>query len=283
MRNTGILFVCATLATACADEAASTDGGTVMDARPDSATAPDTAVDVAVDAPGVDSSIDRERPLDAGPAEDANTSGDAAFDAVDGAGDVRETEVTADGTGSDVSTEFCNGLDDDGNGLIDDRPSCWTTIYRFQTSTGGALEARCLGPSMAVPSQCAGYVYEREAFIVPSTMIPGRTFPARQCSRLTDHIVVDERSTDRTVLEGAGYDCGLRLGYPFLPGMAPVGRETTFPYACDLFRFRYTAGSTGAHLFTTGTDSTTGLTCEPPARAQVMSTTACFASRPSGC
>lgn len=102
-------------------------------------------------------------------------------------------------------TESCNGRDDDGNGVVDDPFSCWRAIYRFvQDATG----ARCLGPSLTVPTQCPGYRFEREAFIVATTA-SADAYRAVQCSRGTNHIVVDSDSSDRSALIAAGYDCSL--------------------------------------------------------------------------
>lgn len=295
---------------ACSGNATQNDGA-VADRPSDSSTGTDTTFDTGADATNdvarSDAASDRTPPFsDFGPDVQridvlSDTGSDKGFDGPapdrvisdtvidgllpDGGGgtDGPGTDATSEAATIDGPSEVCNGLDDDGNGLIDDRSTCWITLYRFRSNTGAPLEARCLGPTATAPSTCADYLYEREAFIVPAVMIPGRTFPVRQCSRSTDHILVDERSSDRTVLEGAGYDCSLSLGFPYLPGMAPPARMTTFPYSCPLYRFRYSTGETGAHLFTTGTDSITGLTCEPPARADVQSTTPCFTGAPSGC
>jgi hypothetical protein len=119
-----------------------------------------------------------------------------------------------------------------------------------------------------------------EAFVVPSTAVPG-TFHARQCSKLTDHIIVEYQSSDYTSLVGAGYDCSVDLGYPYRLGMAPSG-NTPFANKCSLWRFSYSTSGGGAHIFTRY-DSTTGLTCEAPARATVLTNFTCFPGTPSGC
>jgi hypothetical protein len=173
--------------------------------------------------------------------------------------------------------ETCNGADDDGNGIIDDPWSCWRAIYRFRDAAG----ARCLGPSTAAPTTCGGYALEIEAFIVAANPVPG-TYRAVQCSRQTDHIVVEHGSSDYNSLSNAGYDCNLELGYVFRNGQAPS--NTPFARACPLRRFRYTvAGGLGAHLFTRGPENLTGMTCEPPARGEVLTNNTCFTSMPSGC
>lgn len=166
-------------------------------------------------------------------------------------------------------------MDDDGNGTIDDSFGCWRAIYRFQNAAG----ARCLGPTTSAPPQCTGYSFEREAFIVGVSPGPS-TYRAVQCSRGTDHIVVESGSSDHSALSSAGYDCTLELGYIFRS--SPSGR-TPFSNACPLWRFRYTAGGTGAHLFTRGADSLAGMTCEPPSRGVVVTNDSCFGGTPSGC
>lgn len=131
----------------------------------------------------------------------------------------------------------------------------------MQDSTG----ARCLGPSLTVPTQCPGYRFEREAFIVATTA-SADAYRAVQCSRGTDHIVVDSDSSDRNDLVAARYDCSLELGYIYRnsPGRTP------FNNVCPLWRYRYTvSGGSGAHLFTRGNDAVSAFACEPPARGWV--------------
>lgn len=179
-------------------------------------------------------------------------------------------------------SETCNGIDDDGDGVVDNPPGCWRTIYRFRTNAGYPIEARCYDTTNAASSACPGYVYEREAFVVHANSIPG-TFELRQCSKQTDHILIDGGASDRTALQNAGYDCSTVLGYAYSLGLAPAASKTPFSYACPLYRFSYSTDSTGAHIFTTGADLTNGMTCEPPARATVQSNTTCFGSTPAGC
>jgi len=163
--------------------------------------------------------------------------------------------------------------------VMGDSPSCWTTIYRFQ-DTAKSPAPRCWNTRTTAPTGCSGYTYEAEAFVVPSTAVPG-TFHARQCSKLTDHIIVEYQSSDYTSLVGAGYDCSVDLGHPYRLGMAPSG-NTLFARQCSLWRFRYSTSGGGAHIFTKH-DSTTGLTCEGPARATVLTNFTCFQGTPSGC
>jgi hypothetical protein len=171
--------------------------------------------------------------------------------------------------------ERCNAADDDGDGVIDNLSSCWRALYRFVNDTNGA---RCIGASTSAPAACSSYRREREAFIVAAEAVPG-TFPLIQCSSATDHILVEQGGPLAADLMRNGYACGGTLGYAFRtsPGRTP------FSDVCPLWRYRYNAGGSGAHLFTTGTDTVSGMTCEPPYRAWVASSTACFGLSAPGC
>jgi hypothetical protein len=176
--------------------------------------------------------------------------------------------------------EVCDGIDNDLNGKIDDLPACWKAVYRFLDPVTGA---RCLGPTPgSPPSQCASYAQEIEAFIVRTNPV-ANTFEGRQCSKSTDHIIVPMGSADYNALLGAGYDCSLSLGYFYNAGTAPPSGQTPWTNTCRLWRFSYSASGSGAHLFTRGADNLAGMTCEPPARADVFSNFSCFAGTPSGC
>jgi hypothetical protein len=130
------------------------------------------------------------------------------------------------------------------------------------------------------PPRCAGYQREIFAFITARTPVPG-TYRARQCSKLTDHIVVEFGSADYNALVRANYDCSTELGYIFRNG-APNNHP--FVRQCPLYRFRYTvAGGSGAHLFTRGADNVNGMVCEPPTRGVVLTEHPCFNGPPDGC
>lgn len=168
-------------------------------------------------------------------------------------------------------------MDDDGNGIVDDPWHCWRAIYRFQNVAG----ARCLGTWTTPPAACSGYTYELEAFIVATNPVPS-SYRGVQCSRMTDHLVVEHGTSDYWALINSGHDCSLELGYIYRNGMAPP--NTPFARACPLRRFRHTvAGGMGAHLFTRGPENLTGMSCEPPARGEVLTNQTCFTSVPSGC
>ena len=79
-------------------------------------------------------------------------------------------------------TEVCNGVDDDGNGIVDDPIYCWQKVYRFINNT---TKSRCYGPSTIPPARCSGYTLERtSAVFIVSAYSNSNTREYRQCSRL---------------------------------------------------------------------------------------------------
>ncbi len=177
------------------------------------------------------------------------------------------------------ASESCDDEDNDCDGIIDDNTSCWKAIYRFIDPVSGA---HCWDDDTTAPSACSGYTYELEAWIARANS-SSNTWQAVQCSSGTDHIILEKYSSDYYALTSAGYSCSINLGYVYDLGAAPT---STTPYAntCDLYRFSGTTHTgTGEHLFTRGGDSTSGYTCEPPARGEVMTDHTCFSSAPSGC
>ena len=190
------------------------------------------------------------------------------------AGDCDDSDATI----SPGASETCNGEDENCDGIIDEPSSCWVAIYRFQDGNG----ARCWNTSPSAPATCSGYSYEIEAWIVPSTSVPD-TYRARQCSSGTDHIIVEYGSSDYSVLQGAGYDCSLDLGYIYDLGSGPNSSELPFSNKCDLVRYSYSTPGGGAHLFTRGADDVTGMSCEPPTRGEVLTDHDCFLGTPPGC
>ncbi len=175
--------------------------------------------------------------------------------------------------------EICNGLDDDGNGKVDDFDACWTTIYRFVSPTS----SYCFGLSPTAPVACSGYAYQRPVFAVPRFSLPN-TVRVVQCSQGNDHVLVSYGSGEYASLIGGGYDCSLTLGYFPNPGTGP--RTTPYGNPCMLYRFRYTniLGQT-VHISTLGDDGTTGITCEPPNTFQAYAPSGgtCFSMKPGGC
>ncbi len=109
-----------------------------------------------------------------------------------------------------------------------------------------------------------------------------------QCSYSTDHIIVEydtSSSSDYTALRTASYDCTtVDLGYIYDLGSGPAASTTPYANTCDLYRYKGTTSSgSGEHLFTRYETSTSGYTCESPARGEVLTDHACFSGTPSGC
>ncbi len=179
------------------------------------------------------------------------------------------------------ASESCDDEDNDCDGVIDDNSSCWKAIYRFIDPVSGA---HCWDDDTTPPSRCSGFTLEIEAWIARANS-SSNTWRAVQCSSSsgTDHIIVEDGSSDESALTAAGYNCSISLGYIYDLGAAPTG---TTPYAntCDLYRYSGTTHTGyGEHLFTRGGDSVSAYTCEPPARGEVMTDHTCFSSTPSGC
>lgn len=176
--------------------------------------------------------------------------------------------------------EVCNGIDDDGNGIIDDPASCWQWITRFKDPITGA---RCYGNSAAAPFACAAYDREFVLFATPVVPWPdGSTSAWVQCSRGIDHVLTKKDSSEHKSLEALGWNCTLNLGYFFDAGKGPRSpKRTPFINACSLYRQRFSVAGSQSHLFTPFSESIGGAICEPPIRADVVSNSSC--GLPPGC
>ena len=181
-----------------------------------------------------------------------------------------------------MAPEVCDGVDNDGSGVIDDLGECWMGIKRYVDANG----ARCWGEDNVdnrPPRGCAGYVPEQFAFITARQPVPG-TWPAVQCSLSTDHIIVEAGSADNDALVDTGYDCSVGLGRIFRPRSGPRGAAVTpNGHTCPLYRFRHDTPAGGAHFFTRGADAVGGMVCEPPSRGEIVTENECFAEVPPGC
>lgn len=183
-------------------------------------------------------------------------------------------------SGSTTMQEICDGTDNNSDGVVDS-PDCFITIYRFVDLNNGA---RCLGPSTSAPQACSNYQYEREAFIMARQASPiTASGPMRQCSKLTDHIIVPYNSADFNGLKVAGYNCDLELGYVLNSNTGSGNIGDSSWRICPIYRFSFTASGLGAHLFTTGLDDMSNMSCEPPSRGGVLTTQTCFSDTPVGC
>jgi hypothetical protein len=176
--------------------------------------------------------------------------------------------------------EVCNGIDDDGNGIIDDPASCWQWITRFKDPITGA---RCYGVGTAAPFACAAY--EREFVLFAVSTVPwgdGSNTLWVQCSRGIDHVLAKKDGPEQKSLEALGWNCSLTLGYFFDSGRGPRSpHRTPYPNTCPLYRQRFSVAGSQSHLFTPFSESVSGAVCEAPARADVVSITGCGV--PPGC
>lgn len=173
----------------------------------------------------------------------------------------------------------CNGLDDDGNGIVDDPESCWASVFTYL----GPGQARCFGLSpLSPPPGCAGYTLaDREpSFALPATPVPG-TSAVRQCSHGDEHVVLSEAmapDTSREAYEALGFDCRTTLGFawtmrPALEAPPAVGTP------CALARHATAAAlGAGQWRFTLGAEAPpAGATCDPTGTLWVLSdATACM-------
>lgn len=176
-------------------------------------------------------------------------------------------------------SETCNGIDDNLDGIIDNLSSCWTTIYRFQDPKTGA---RCWNNSTSPPNGYQNYLYEIEAWVSPSYQIPN-TFELVQCSKQTDHILIEKNSNNYDSLIKAGYQKTANLGYVWTNnGVSHSNTYLARGYTvCKVYRLSYTlSGGSGAHLFTRGADNVANMTCEMPPRFEVITNHTIFSNPP---
>ncbi|RPH33342.1 MAG: CHAP domain-containing protein [Bacteroidales bacterium] len=175
--------------------------------------------------------------------------------------------------------ESCNGIDDNNDGIIDNISSCWMAIYRFRDPNTGA---RCWNNTTLPPAGFQNYVYEIEAWVVASNQI-SNTFPLVQCSKLTDHILVEKNSSDYNSLINAGYQKTADLGYVWYNnGVSHSNIYLGSNYkVCKVYRFSYiVSGGLGAHFFTRGADNISNMICEKPSRFEVITSQDIFTNPP---
>jgi hypothetical protein len=178
-----------------------------------------------------------------------------------------------------MPSEICNGIDDNSDGIIDNLGSCWVSIYRFKDPKSGA---RCWNNSAIPPSGCQDYIYEIEAWVCSSCQLPN-TFQIVQCSKQTDHILVEKNSNDYNSLINSGYHETVNLGYVWRNNsVSHSNNYFAIGYkVCKVYRFSYTTTvGTGAHFFTRGADNLTNMNCELPARFEVITNQNIFNSPP---
>lgn len=180
-----------------------------------------------------------------------------------------------------ATPEVCDGVDNNKDGVIDELPSCWLTVYRFRDPT---TNARCYGPTNIAPSVCSGYTLETTLFSVPSTAWrDGSTTERVQCSKGTDHIITSKGGGEHSSLLAAGWSCTVSLGYWFANGAGPrPPLRIPFTNVCPVYRLTYATTGGNAHLFSSQNETIFGAPlCEPPTRGEAAQSTVC--GKPSGC
>ncbi len=111
--------------------------------------------------------------------------------------------------------EVCNGLDDDGDGIIDSQEECWVPVYRWwNTAMPLIARARCWGNSASSPpSGCSGYTLEFDGpvFYLYASEQPG-TANLVHVYKGTDHLLLRDFDNEIATLLGKGYSQGETIG-----------------------------------------------------------------------
>lgn len=172
----------------------------------------------------------------------------------------------------DETEDPCDGVDNDGNGVIDDPDVCWAPVYAYD----GADDTRCFSLSAnGAAAACATYTAtsRRPWFALFAHDTP-ETVRVRQCSLGQDHVLVREAPLFDALREGGpaataawealGYDCSLALGWAFA---APPPSSPTTPFGppSALARF-FEPLATGGHRsgYVLGVEALPiGATCVP--------------------
>ncbi len=116
-------------------------------------------------------------------------------------------DALVDGAGDGGSTETCNGLDDDGDGVTDD-PACLVPVYRFLADATGDHMYKA-GDQSPDPG------YRQEPFATFRLYVDQAdgTVPLYQVTNGTDHMVTTNPDEGIT----SGYEDAELLGYAALP------------------------------------------------------------------
>jgi len=154
--------------------------------------------------------------------------------------------------------ETCNGLDDDGDNIIDEVESCWRPVYRFwDTTMPLSARSRCYGTSSNAPSGCAGYSLEfaGPVFYLYAVAVTGTVglipFDATDSD---DHILAEESNgPDLAYLRSHNFSERARLGYMWSSTtQAPVGnfyRPVLASSGTKRDLRRYSLAPPGIHLY----------------------------------
>jgi hypothetical protein len=194
----------------------------------------------------------------------------------------------------DESEDPCDGVDTDGNGVIDDPEVCWAPVYAWTGGGGG----RCFGASASEPpAPCAGYLREgaAPAFALAARLVRG-TVPVRQCSLGSEHVLIADvplfgPTTDTNprlasdAWRALGYACDPVLGQAFTAAPEVGAAVTPYGPVCALSRMMSTAGGGGRWTAWLGGDpAPDGWLCEPDSTWWVGSAAAtCAATAPARC
>ncbi len=158
--------------------------------------------------------------------------------------------------------EVCNGVDDDGDGTIDELESCWVPVYRFwKTSMSMSARARCWGNSTTTPSGCVGHTLEFDGpvFFLYKNYHPN-TIGLIHFYKNDDHLLIRSNSGEINSLLDIGYTQGDTLGYIWYDKVnSPEGNyyrpiDASSPYIRDLRR--YNKQPEQLHLFANNPEET---------------------------
>ena len=194
----------------------------------------------------------------------------------------------------DEGEDPCDGVDTDGNGVIDDPEACWAPVYAWTSASGD----RCFGDSATEPpASCAEYVRDGvgPAFALTARLVRG-TVPVRQCSLGGEHVLIADvplfgPTTDTNprlasdAWRSLGYTCDPVLGQAFAAPPEVGAAVTPFGPICALSRLMTQTG--GAPRWTPwlgGDPAPDEWLCEPGSTLWVGSDAAtCVATAPARC
>ena len=124
-------------------------------------------------------------------------------------------------------SEICNGLDDDGDGVIDNRDDCWSPVYQFKNpASSDGKNNRCYSNTTTPPVSCSGWTleYSNPVFWLYKTNTTGNLSALVQyyvynSSISSDHALVRQGSADYNQLASGwhGYQLVNTLGYLSYP------------------------------------------------------------------
>jgi len=140
----------------------------------------------------------------------------------------------------------------------------YKTVYRHLDANGGRHYSVSDIPN-------AGYILEREAFIITTASFGSESLSLQSCDRMTDGIIAS-KSSDVSSLMSVGYTCK-PIGY----SISSSTLTGPFTAVCPVRRYTYSpASGMGAHLFTVSQENPTGLKIESPAEFFAYSKSVCY-------